>query len=132
MLLTLLLLALVGPPKAELTLHVLGHGTRRGVIGMVPMQLTVWARLHDPRREFECPSFEWEFGDGDRSSRLDMSCDPFAPNYKHPTEYRTDPMRHTYRVGGEHRLKVTVRAGKRERTEYRDVLAVGPSLEDFR
>lgn len=94
-------------------------------VGFVPMEVRATVRIEDPRREFYCPSVEWEWGDGCASARHDLSCDPFEMVDQRPSLY-AETRSHRYYTGGEPVIRVTVTGpGDRRKRAAVKVLVIG-------
>lgn len=82
-------------------------------VGQPPVHVHAQARIHDPKRELQCPTFTWAWGD-DTESSWRPHCDPYQP-----IEQRSDlwviwtNKAHVYRRPGIYDLAMVVTAGDR-------------------
>jgi hypothetical protein len=119
-----LLLVLAGPEKGPRVVVTSAHR-----VGHAPASFRPIARVHDPNRELQCPSFEWSWGDG-CVSRNEPDCDPYEDTDSRRTLWVLQPLRyHVYRVPGEYVIAMTVVAGDRTLRDTVTVIVSGSSLK---
>lgn len=80
-------------------------------VAFSPVQVLVVGRLEGgvDQDEFYCPAVEWEWGDGERSTR-ESDCVPFDADTKMARLFTAT---HSYRESGDYSVRLTLRRGGR-------------------
>jgi hypothetical protein len=82
----------------------------------------------DEAEEFYCPSLQWEWGDGGRSSH-ESDCPPYQAGSQLERRYTAE---HGFRQAGDYNVKVTMRRGGRVLATASARIALRPGLGDIR
>jgi hypothetical protein len=126
---TLLSLAVAAPlPARDTDKRAKPHLDLRlpAVAGFAPARVTLTAELvgGEDSEELYCTAVEWDWGDGERSSR-ESDCPPFVPG---AAVERRFSARHEYSAPGAYQIRLTMsRAGARV-TDAATTFTVHPGL----
>lgn len=97
-------------------------------VATAPARIVVSAEIRggaDDARELYCPTLEWDWGDGTRSS-ASSDCEPYQPGKSQIR--RRFVMDHIYRLAGQHQIQLRLKQGERVVLAGTTVVHVRPGL----